>query len=148
MIRKTRARPAPFYGKITRGEFPCVCPSINGLHRHLIRVPAAHMPEHELLRVVVMLCTVYDVLAYHEGDSRLQPLRGWPDLVLVGQRGVIWRELKSHYGSSTPEQRRIGSRLLTAGEDWAVWRPADLIGTVIETRIASIALCRESSRKR
>lgn len=138
-ITRRRPKAGPYYGKITRGEYPCICAQIPGLHRHLIKLTSAYMPEAELLRITKMICTVYNVYCIHERDSRQQEVKGVPDLIMAGKNGTLWRELKSHYGSLSPEQRRFGSVLTHAGEDWAVWRPVDLINATIETKIARIA---------
>jgi hypothetical protein len=141
VIRRPRARTrAPRYqSEIKRGQYPCVCASVDGLHHHLIRQTAAYMPEAELLRVARMIATVYAVRAVHQDDSRQQTEPGIPDLIMAGRNGVLWRELKSHYGTLSPDQRGFGSLLGHAGEDWAIWRPVDLINSTVETQIARIA---------
>ena len=61
-------------------------------------------------------------LVYHTYDSRrCEP--GFPDLVLV-REVVLYRELKSEKGRVTPAQRKWGDALLTAGQDFKIWRPA------------------------
>ena len=50
---------------------------------------------------------------------------GWPDLVIVGPGGVLWREVKTARDRLSPRQWDWGDRLITAGQDWAVWGPAD-----------------------
>lgn len=48
---------------------------------------------------------------------------GWPDLVIVGDRGVLWRELKVLPDRLTTQQRALGYRLLAAGQNWDLWTP-------------------------
>lgn len=51
--------------------------------------------------------------------------KGWLDLTIVGPGGVLFRELKSATGSTTPEQRQWIAWLTEAGQDAAVWKPRD-----------------------
>ena len=48
---------------------------------------------------------------------------GFPDLVIIGDRGVLWRELKVPPDKATSEQRAFGYRLEASGQDWAIWTP-------------------------
>lgn len=65
-----------------------------------------------------------DVLVYHVYDSR-RSNPGFPDLVILGTRGVLWRELKSAKGRTSKDQKTWIAALERAGEDVAVWRPED-----------------------
>ncbi len=51
--------------------------------------------------------------------------KGYPDLTIVGARGVIWRENKGAHEVVKPEQQRWLDWLLEAGCDAAIWRPVD-----------------------
>ncbi len=51
---------------------------------------------------------------------------GWPDLMILGPRGLLFRELKSADGRPSRAQLAIGGILRQLGQDWAIWRPADL----------------------
>ena len=62
-------------------------------------------------------------MVYHTHDSRRSE-PGFPDLVLVRER-VLFRECKTDTGSLTPEQSQWLDRLVKAGADASVWRPAD-----------------------
>ena len=95
--------------------------------------PTSRMSEDDLLRAVVDLASLYGILVHHSRPARTA--RGWataivghkglPDLILVGGRGVLIRELKSAKGRTTPEQEEWLSRFRLAGQDAAVWRPRD-----------------------
>lgn len=75
---------------------------------------------------------------YHPYDSRRsQP--GWPDWVILGPRGALFRELKAEGRQLTPEQRSVGARLISSGLNWAVWRPRDLFNGVIPAQMLAIA---------
>lgn len=82
------------------------------------------MSEQQLQAAVTQLCRMLGIKWYHTADSR-RSNKGWPDLVLCGLR-LLHRELKTERGKLTAEQKQWGDRLLRAGADWAVWRPADL----------------------
>jgi hypothetical protein len=80
--------------------------------------------EAELLASVLQLCDWLGLLAYHTHDSRRsQP--GFPDLVIAGVSGVLFRELKSVHGVVSGGQRRWLRRLAQGGADSGVWRPLD-----------------------
>lgn len=61
---------------------------------------------------------------FHDNDSRRNKA-GFPDLVIVGPRGVLFRELKTDTGRVSPEQSDWLADLTRAGADADVWRPAD-----------------------
>lgn len=82
------------------------------------------MSEEELQSDILSLAGRMGVLCYHTYDSR-RSQRGWVDLVLLGSRGVLFRELKSATGKVTPDQRQWIDGLRAVGLDADVWRPAD-----------------------
>lgn len=65
--------------------------------------------------------------------------KGFPDLVIAGPGGVLYRELKMPGGSLSPEQVSWKWTLLTSGQNWAVWQPADLESGKIERELARLA---------
>lgn len=50
--------------------------------------------------------------------------RGWPDLVLVRGRQLLFVELKAEAGRLTEDQQRVLD-LLRSAADVDIWRPAD-----------------------
>jgi hypothetical protein len=82
------------------------------------------MTERQLLDAVRDACRWSGLLTYHAFDSRRSE-RGFPDVVVVGPHGVLWRELKSDRGRLTPDQVLWLDRLNAAGANAAVWRPCD-----------------------
>lgn len=97
------------------------------------------MSETELQEAVIMLARYRDWLWYHTHDSR-RSNAGFPDLVLVRGERLIFAELKSEKGRTTPNQREwldsIGDVAAAAANDtWGkiaapiqafLWRPSDL----------------------
>ena len=77
--------------------------------------------------------------------------RGWPDLTIAGPGGFIFREVKSDYDETTPEQDAWA--WLLSREDlpqlplgrrgplkrWAIWQPADLHSGRIDDELLLIA---------
>lgn len=88
--------------------------------------PAASITEAELLAYVLATAELYKVLAFHCRDSRYATGMGFPDLVLCGSNRTIFVELKSAYGSSSPEQTSWKWRLKSSGQDHQVWTPYDI----------------------
>ena len=103
---------------------------------------AAAMPEDRgpdsLEANLRRLLRDFGIWGFHPRNS-VGSERGWVDWVLIGPRGVLFRELKSERGQLTPEQRKVGSMLTRAGCNWAVWRPRDLLDGTITRQLAGIA---------
>jgi hypothetical protein len=96
------------------------------------------MTEDELEEQIRQHCLARDILRFHVRDARGMT-RGLPDDILIGHRGsVLWRECKSSTGTLSTEQRQIRNRLLALGEDWALWRPADLRSGLIVAELEAI----------
>lgn len=74
---------------------------------------------------------------YHPRQS-IGSAKGWPDWVILGGRGALFRELKSESGRLSPDQGQVGARLTLAGLDWDVWRPKDLYSGVILRQLQAI----------
>ena len=93
------------------------------------------MKEDDLLRTVVEWCRYRHILTFHARPARTA--QGWrtpvmgdgagfPDLVMVGVNGTLYRELKANDARLTPSQKVWMERLAIAGEDCGIWRPRDL----------------------
>jgi hypothetical protein len=96
------------------------------------------MTEAELLELVTELAKWLGLLAYHTRDSR-RSAPGFPDLVLAGRKGVIFAELKSPAGGLKPDQVTWKYMLLTAGQAFFLWRPADWESGLIQAELRAIA---------
>lgn len=77
------------------------------------------------------------LLAYHTHDSRKSP-SGFPDWVILGPGGILFRELKRESKSPTPSQRAWLALLRGVGLDADVWRPSDLLSGRIGRELAAV----------
>ena len=98
---------------------------------------ASTMAEDELQANVLDLCRVFGLLAYHTHDSR-RSVAGFPDLVIVGRRGVLYRELKTSAGKPTRDQQIWLSALTGAGADACLWRPGDWLSGLIRRQLEAV----------
>jgi VRR-NUC domain. len=99
------------------------------------RSAKAGMSEDDLLRNVIILCKFFRLRTAHfrPGQTRsgrwVTPVqgdgKGFPDLVIAGPGGLLFRELKTEKGRLTPDQQAWQAVLASAGADVAVWRPRD-----------------------
>ena len=86
---------------------------------------AVSLSEAQFQSQVRALCRFYGLTAYHTHNSqRSDP--GFPDLCIVGSKGILFRELKTETGRLTAMQKHWISILQAAGQDADVWRPSDL----------------------
>lgn len=64
---------------------------------------------------------------------------GFPDWVILGPKGRLWRELKTANGRLTSAQQTWIARLRDLGDDVDVWRPADLYSGRITAELLTVA---------
>jgi len=107
------------------------------LIRNIDLYPENVASHAELEAVVRRKCSRLDVRVYGTRDSR-RAERGYPDLTIVGRRGILWRELKTERGKLSSEQTICIYALRAAGGDAGVWRPADLYSGRIAAELAAI----------
>lgn len=109
---------------------------------------ARAMPEGELQREVRQLCDSLGLLVDHVENSLAARrwVSGWPDLQIFGtcranfaRPAVLYRELKREGEQPTPEQRRVGLIIQSAGGNWGVWKPSDLLSGRIARELGAIA---------
>jgi len=109
---------------------------------------ALAMTEKELQRNVVDLALTLRCRVNHQLPARTptgrwhtatQGHKGWLDTTIVGKRGALFRELKSHRGRIDPEQYAWITAWTVAGFDAAVWKPLDWYSGRIEREIRAIA---------
>lgn len=91
---------------------------------------AAEMTERQLQDLILDAARKLGWLVYHTHDSRRsQP--GFPDLVLVKGKRILYRELKRQTGRTTPDQDTWLAALTTAGQDARIWRPTDWFANLV-----------------
>ena len=103
------------------------------------RHEAASWTEGQLHRAILSDCGLLRLDVKWDRQPRTSTIKGWPDLVIVGPNGVLYRELKSMFGFLTVTQRAVGSRLSKAGHDWQVWRPVEWFDGTVESQLLKIA---------
>ncbi|MBC9000464.1 VRR-NUC domain-containing protein [Micromonospora aurantiaca (nom. illeg.)] len=105
------------------------------------------MSEDELKKAVLDLCKTLHLRTAHFRPARTEqgwrtPVegdgQGWPDLVIAGPGGALFRELKSRTGRVEPDQKVWLSVLTAAGENAGVWRPIDLLNGTIGQELNAI----------
>lgn len=105
---------------------------------------AAAMLEDELLQAVVAQCHTFGLLVYHTHRSdRSEP--GFPDLVIVGHGGLLFRELKRENGAVTEAQQVWLGLLEELGYDVGVWRSSDLLSGRITEQLTAIRTAKQEA---
>lgn len=79
----------------------------------------------------------YGLKVYHTHDARGSQ-RGWPDLVVAGPGGVIFRELKTAKGKLTLDQIQWIELLARSGLDAGIWRPEHIRSGLITHTFARL----------
>lgn len=97
------------------------------------------LSEATLQRLVEDLCCWYHLTYHHCRDSRHCDGNGFPDLVIVGPLGTIFRELKVKGREPVFTQRLWGNMLRATGQDWKVWTERDYFEGVITGELAAIS---------
>jgi hypothetical protein len=105
--------------------------------------------ETQLLEQVQALAADLGLLTHHPlthcgrcGTAlspRLAGNAGFPDLVIAGPAGVLFRELKSPFGLLRPKQTAWRYQLAAAGMDWETFRPVDWFSGRIGDQLRAIA---------
>lgn len=106
------------------------------------------MREDQLQRAVMDLAQLHGLYVHHCRAAQVRqgrfvtPITGKPgfvDLVILGEGGLIFRELKVGRNQCTPEQSQWIARFTAAGYDAGVWRETDLHSGVIAQTLARLA---------
>jgi hypothetical protein len=101
------------------------------------RAPGGGLTEKAFQQQVVDLCNWAGLFVYHTYDSR-RSVSGWPDLVIVGPDGILYRELKTEVGKLAEDQKRVLGLLRAAGADTSVWRPSDMAMGIVKAELRAI----------
>jgi hypothetical protein len=92
------------------------------------------MTEDQHVAATLGLCRLLHLRTLHirparTADGWRTPVqgdgKGFPDLLIVGENGVLFRELKSRTGKLTADQMAWVGSLTAARQNVGVWRPAD-----------------------
>jgi hypothetical protein len=105
---------------------------------------AARMTERELEDQVRKLIKDLGLKGFHVWQQHAQRAdRGFPDWVIAGPGGHIFRELKRESESPSPRQEEWLALLAWGGGDVGVWRPSDLISGRIAAELIAISRYRQ-----
>ena len=99
---------------------------------------AAAMSENDLEEEIRDACKKLGIIRFHVRVSK-GTTPGLPDDVLIGPRGILWRECKNQTGKPTPAQVKTGAALTAIGQDFAIWRPEDWLSGRITAELAAIS---------
>src|SRR5262245_33518396 len=101
------------------------------------------MTERELINRIIDYAHSLTpaVFVLHFPDSRrIQGDPGLPDMLLLGEHRLLWRELKCDGTRLRADQRRWKWRLESAGQDYGEWVPGDWASGVIAAEITALNL--------
>lgn len=87
--------------------------------------PPPGMPEKTFMAEVIRFATMLGYRCWHQHDSR-RSRAGWPDLVAVRGKVILFMELKGERGRLRPEQEECLSLLREAGQRVFVFRPSQM----------------------
>jgi hypothetical protein len=96
------------------------------------------MSEAELEENIRDACTKLGILRFHVRVSK-GTTAGLPDDILIGPRGILWRECKTQKGRLTAAQLATGKALTAIGQDWDTWRPSDWLSGRVLRELQAIA---------
>lgn len=103
---------------------------------------ARKMTERELEAAIVALIAARPdlKLKIHGADDRKDRSDpGWPDMVIGGPGGFIFRENKRVGEQPSPDQLAWGGLFVAAGLDWAIWTPVELLAGQIQGQLDRLA---------
>lgn len=107
--------------------------------------PRPQQPELKFQAEVLALCEGRDLWPVLVNPSRFTQRagqnRGFPDLLIVGAGGVLYRELKislTHGRGLRPAQVTWRDRLKSSGQNWGTWVPGDLLDGRVDRELAEI----------
>ena len=93
-------------------------------NRRGARMSSKVTTERDFARQVIDLAHLYQ-WRVHRNWTELHSPKGWPDLVLCRPPRLLFVELKSEKGRTTPEQESWLADLQACGQYTCVWRPSD-----------------------
>jgi hypothetical protein len=102
--------------------------------------PAIHpgMSEDDVDYHVRAWCRDLGLKAFHHLDSR-GTASGFPDWVIIGPGGILWREGKGVRGRVSPAQTEVIALLRARGQDARVWWPSDLVDGTARAELLAVS---------
>lgn len=97
------------------------------------------MTEAGLMEHIRKLCRDLGLLAFHVRDSRGSWGPGFPDLVIASRKGTLFVECKSMSGSLSADQRAWRDALITAGMEYRLWKPNNLLDGTIAADLVQLS---------
>lgn len=93
--------------------------------------------EREFCQLIAAAAMGMGLLVHWCPDSRrCVGRRGFPDLVIAGPRGLLFREVKMEDGDTSPDQDLWA---WTLGRWWGIWRPSDWDSGTIGKQLLELA---------
>lgn len=100
---------------------------------------ARKMTERQLEDQLRHLLASYQLKGFHVWQQHAQRAeKGFPDWVIAGPGGILFRELKRESENPTPRQQEWLA-LLAMTADANVWRPSDLLSGRIADELRTIS---------
>lgn len=101
---------------------------------------ARRMTERQLEDQVRALIIDLRLKGFHVWQQHAKRAeKGFPDWVIAGPAGHIFRELKREAEKPTPRQEEWLAVLAFGGADAGVWRPSDLLSGRIARELTALA---------
>jgi hypothetical protein len=101
-------------------------------------IMAKAMSEADLEGHIAAKCKALGLARYHTFNSQRSP-SGFPDDVIVGPAGMLYRECKRMGKNPTASQQDWLDRLAAVGCDVGVWRPSDLFDGTIDRELLALS---------
>jgi len=83
----------------------------------------------ELYAIVMQLARERGLTCVH-GLTSTDLVNGWPDVIVIGSQGLIFRKLLDEWNAPTREQLAVLASLRKAYCDAGLWRPQNLGGRI------------------
>ena len=104
------------------------------------RAAALAMTEDDVERAVRALIRDLRLKGYHAWKQHARNAsKGFPDWVIAGPGGVLFRELKRELENPRPDQEEWLATLAWGGADAGVWRPSDVLSGRVGRELTAIA---------
>lgn len=105
-----------------------------------MRVRETALRESDYLAQVYGLCEKAPCSYHHCGvPYRCTGHNGFPDLMIIGSHGVLFREVKTVNDRPSPDQTAMLWLLKAAGQDAGIWTETDLTSGIVAREIAGIS---------